>query len=122
MKSSTTTAVYQVKIENLRTTFKYLCTCTVKTYVDFYTKCYVLLVATGISRVLGCFKSRYYSCVQVKNDHVQALVPERPINVSDSITVDFSPTLFDPPLQGVWIKYLLQWGLCARQSIAVDNV
>ena len=59
----------------------------VKTYVDFYTKCYVLLVATGISRVLGCFKSRYYySCVQVKNDHVQALVAERPINVSDSIT------------------------------------
>ena len=47
------------------------------TYVDFYTKCYVLLVATGISRVLGCFKSRYYSCVQVENDHVQALVPER---------------------------------------------
>ena len=63
--------------------------CTVKTYVDF-----VLLVATGISRVLGCFKSRYYSCVQIKNDHVQALVPERPINVSDSITVDFSPTLY----------------------------
>ena len=29
-----------------------------------------------------------------KNDHVQALVPERPINVSDSITVDFSPTLY----------------------------
>ena len=66
----------------------------VKTYVDFYTKCYVLLVATGISRVLGCFKSRYYSRVQVKNDHVQTLVPERPIDVSDSITVDFSPTLY----------------------------
>ena len=64
--------------ENLKfTTFKYLCTRTVKTDVDFYTKCNVLLVANDISRVLECFKSRYYSCVQVKDDHVQALVPER---------------------------------------------
>ena len=62
MKSSNTTAVYQVKF----TTFKYLCSRTVKTYVDFYTKCYVLLVATGISRVLGYFKSRY--CVDAPRD------------------------------------------------------